>query len=81
MLRNLFVLVFNLSILISLDHGCKNFRKQLEKLVKFHKELKPFVSRSAKAMKAIIKQSNTDVTKFKQLVDMKVSTIRICHLH
>jgi hypothetical protein len=60
-------------------HGCKNFRKQIEKLSKKHKELKGIATRASKAMKQIILQSMTDVTLFKQMAEQKLD--HYCGLH
>lgn len=62
-----------------LVHGCKNFKKQIEKLGKKYKELKALASRSGSAMKQILKESNENNEKFDSLLDIKVD--HYCGFH
>jgi hypothetical protein len=65
--------------LISIAHGCKNFRKQIEKLSKKHKELKNIARRASRTMKQIILQSMTDATVFKEMAEQKLD--HYCGFH
>ena len=61
------------------DHDCGNFKKQINKLGKKHKELKNFGIRCAKSMKRIMKQSKGDSAKFLELVDKRID--HFCGFH
>ncbi len=62
-------LIFKFDMLV---HGCKNFRKKLEKVEKKYPALKKLASRSAKAMKKLIKDSQGNETIFVKEMDMKI---------
>lgn len=50
----------------------KNFRKQIEKQGKTHKELRGMGTRCAKSLQQLVIKSNCDETLFRKLVDIKI---------
>ena len=60
-------------------HGCKNFKKQLEKLGHKHPDIAKVAKRCGAAMRSIITKSNGNVEIFKAEVDRKMNHYCGCH--
>ena len=55
------------------EHGCKNFKKRLEKLGQIHPEIKQIASRCAIALRSCLKQCQGQKWVFLKLVQLRVN--------
>ena len=65
--------------LIFVDHGCKNFKKKIEKLAKKHKELEGLGPRCSKALKQLLTNIVDNEELFRKEVDLRID--HYCGIH